>query len=73
MEIITTKLILHIIFAGIGCVLGVVLGVFIYSYEEDEDFSKKEIEINKMIVCYLLERLKIKNNEEIERGKHESN
>lgn len=53
--------------------IGFVLGRFIYFYKEDKDLSKKEIELNKMIVCYLLERLKIKNNEEIERGKHESN
>lgn len=59
----------NIILIGIGFVLG----VFIYFHKEDEDLSKKEIELNKMIVCYLLEKLKIKNNEEIERGKHENN
>ena len=68
MEIIILIMV-NIILIGIGFVLG----VFIYFYKEDEDLSKKEIELNKMIVCYLLERLKIKNNEEIERGKHESN
>lgn len=70
MEIIGLLLIGNLIIFFIG--IGFVLGAFIDFYEEDEDLSKEEIELNKIIINYLLEKIKTKELEE-ERGKNESN
>ena len=52
--------------------LGFILGTFVDFYEEDEDLFKEELELNKIIINYLLEKIKIKELEE-ERGKNENN
>ena len=66
MEIIGLLLIGSLIIFSIG--IGFVLGVFIDFYEEDEDLFKEELELNKIIINYLLEKIKTKELEE-ERGK----
>jgi hypothetical protein len=71
MEIIGLLLIGSLIIFFIG--IGFVLGVFVDFYEEeDEDLFKEELELNKIIINYLLEKIKTKELEE-ERGKNENN
>lgn len=70
MEIVGLLLIGSLIIFFIG--IGFVLGVFIDFYEEDEDLFKEELELNKIIINYLLEKIKTKELEE-ERGKNENN
>ena len=70
MEIIGLLLIGSLIIFFIG--IGFVLGVFIDFYEEDEDLFKEELELNKIIINYLLEKIKTKELEE-ERGNNENN
>lgn len=70
MEIIAMLIIINIILFFIG--LGFILGTFVDFYEEDEDLFKEELELNKIIINYLLEKIKTKELEE-ERGKNESN
>ena len=70
MEIVGLLLIGSLIIFFIG--IGFVLGVFIDFYEEDEDLFKEELELNKIIINYLLEKIKTKELEE-ERGNNENN
>lgn len=67
MEIIGLLLIGSLIIFFIG--IGFVLGVFIDFYEEDEDLFKEELELNKIIINYLLEKIKTKELEEGKRKK----
>jgi hypothetical protein len=67
MEIIGLLLIGSLIIFFIG--IGFVLGVFVDFYEEDEDLFKEELELNKIIINYLLEKIKTKELEEGKRKK----
>ena len=65
MEIIGLLLIGSLIIFFIG--IGFVLGIFV-DFDVDEALFKEELELNKIIINYLLEEIKIKELKE-ERGK----